>query len=732
MSDAALPLFRWLLIVVLLTAVAGPGEAQAPVVVAGAGFVPGGRTLFATDFTQDVVGDFPRGLKLVKGSLDVVERDGIRMLRSTSPAEFIIPLPEPLPAQFTLEFDIVARGIDCCAGEELAIEGSPTLARTAGSAQLLWHHQYLAILGGGRDMGNSTVKVAETLQAELLGQLGHVQIAFDGPGMKLWTNGVRLYNLPDLAFRRSTVLRVYLGGLDDGERAVYLAKIRVAGGGPASPTVAAGQTGGAPGQAAPTAPAAAAAPPGKTGTPYPLNISVTPGQTGPWVSWTRTGPNASSVLTYTVRRWHKTDPCCNATSPALTAMNWADGALSVPGTYVYEVTGQGQGEIWQGTTEFTTQGTTGSTTQSAPAPQTYELTVTVAPGQSGPVVQWPAMHGATYSARRYGANQCCYAQAESLTTATWFDSALPGPGTYIYEVTATSAQGGKVGFGTAQFVVQEQPVSSSSGMVASPPKEPVASVSGKVATVDSNAVPATPVVAPTAAAPTAGTTRAGSQTNVAKAFSTHPEPTFTRANVLYTTYVDLGWNDIAGAQSCSLRFWLKSDPSRFQDKSMPCSALLLNEYVRIAEYPFVFVARLTAVFPDGVTKSAEAELVPPEPSPLFVVLLTGPNGQLQACGTSQLDRQSTGNDWYYWRIWAPGLPPDGRLLEHNNAEDCFTWAYSWSGSEILTVLAAPTNREGVPVVPQSSYWKIQWVAGPTIVVKDWAMLSSISSTYKMY
>ena len=180
----------------------------------------------------------------MKGSLDVVERDGIRMLRSTSPAEFIIPLRETLPAQFTLEFDIVSRGIDCCAGEELAIEGSPTMARTPGSAQLLWHHQWLAILGGGKDMGNSTVKVSETLQAELLGQLGHVQIAFDGPSMKLYTNGVQLYNLPDLAFRRSNVLRVYLGGLDDADRAVYLAKIRVAAAGRTGSVTAEGAGGG--------------------------------------------------------------------------------------------------------------------------------------------------------------------------------------------------------------------------------------------------------------------------------------------------------------------------------------------------------------------------------------------------------------------------------------------------------------------------------------------------------
>jgi hypothetical protein len=214
---------------ILLSATLSAATAQTPSVSTGAGFMPGARELFAMNFTEDPVGDFPKRLKYVRGPLEIVERDGGRMLRSTGPGEFLINFTEPLPERFTLEFDIVARNSNCCSGEELAVEGTPLLSRSATSAQVMWHHQYLAILGGGMDMGSSTVKVPEGLQDELNGgQLATVQMEFDGARLRLYTNRVRLYNLPEVLFKRGRVLRVFLGGVDDGQAAVYLARIRVA------------------------------------------------------------------------------------------------------------------------------------------------------------------------------------------------------------------------------------------------------------------------------------------------------------------------------------------------------------------------------------------------------------------------------------------------------------------------------------------------------------------------
>jgi hypothetical protein len=208
-------------------AVVSPSFAEAP----AGDFVPGSRELYSADFSQFPPGAFTatlKGLKYLRGTMQVTDQDGMQVLQSSSPSEFLINLPEKLPDSFTLEFDIIPRGTDCCAGEELAFEGTPTINRSTGSANVLWHHQYLAILGGGKDMGNSTVKLPEDLQGELLGQLSEVRVSVSGTNFKLWTNGRLLYDLPNLPFVRGRVIRVFLGGTDVSDRTVSLARVRVA------------------------------------------------------------------------------------------------------------------------------------------------------------------------------------------------------------------------------------------------------------------------------------------------------------------------------------------------------------------------------------------------------------------------------------------------------------------------------------------------------------------------
>ena len=46
-------------------------------------FIPGSRVIFFTDFSEDRVGNFARGLKFKSGQMEVVERDGVKVLRST-------------------------------------------------------------------------------------------------------------------------------------------------------------------------------------------------------------------------------------------------------------------------------------------------------------------------------------------------------------------------------------------------------------------------------------------------------------------------------------------------------------------------------------------------------------------------------------------------------------------------------------------------------------------------
>ena len=78
-------------------------------------FAPGSRVVFYTDFSEDRVGNFARRLKLLSGAMDVVERDGVKMLRATSRSMFLIPVGKKLPQRFTLEIDILLHACFCAA-----------------------------------------------------------------------------------------------------------------------------------------------------------------------------------------------------------------------------------------------------------------------------------------------------------------------------------------------------------------------------------------------------------------------------------------------------------------------------------------------------------------------------------------------------------------------------------------------------------------------------------------
>ena len=203
-----------------------PAAAADPKVWDNYDFVPGNKVLFYTDFSEDRVGNFARRLKYVRGPLEVVERDGVRMLRSLGEADFVIPLGTKLPERFTLEFDIIARNSECCAGPELRFDGGRESGAGYAHAQIHWHHLGLWILGDKKT--DASVKVPDAMQSQLRGKLSHVRVLVDGPYFKMYTNERRFYNIPELSFKRDSVINVKLGGWENGDNAVFLAMIRVA------------------------------------------------------------------------------------------------------------------------------------------------------------------------------------------------------------------------------------------------------------------------------------------------------------------------------------------------------------------------------------------------------------------------------------------------------------------------------------------------------------------------
>jgi flagellar motor protein MotB len=205
-----------------------PAAAPAPQVWENYDFVPGSKVLFYTDFTEDRVGNFARGLKFKAGAMDVVERDGVRMLRSTSRGEFMIPVGGKLPDRFTLEIDVISPAAGSSGYDNLAFEGGATWDRSTASAEINWAHTGTLIIGGGQNSGTSTVTFPGTLASQNRGNVAHIRVLMDGPYFKLYNNERRIYNIPELGFKRDSVIRVLLKGAEEAGSESYITMIRLA------------------------------------------------------------------------------------------------------------------------------------------------------------------------------------------------------------------------------------------------------------------------------------------------------------------------------------------------------------------------------------------------------------------------------------------------------------------------------------------------------------------------
>ena len=190
-------------------------------------FVPGNKVIFYTDFTEDKVGNFARGLKYRGGPVEIVERDDTKVLRATGNAEFLIPLGKKLPERFTLEVDVIAPQSGVL-NRALSFEGGATQMGDETSAWISWNPQGAWIQGSGFNMATGGVQTPEAMIATFAGNVAHLRVLMDGPYLKMYANERRLYNIPELAFKRDSTIRMSLGGAEDDGMAVYVTSLRVA------------------------------------------------------------------------------------------------------------------------------------------------------------------------------------------------------------------------------------------------------------------------------------------------------------------------------------------------------------------------------------------------------------------------------------------------------------------------------------------------------------------------
>ena len=190
-------------------------------------FEEGDRILFVEDYSFDNIGDFPQALTFREGDVAVVELNGSRALRLVGDSEFDISLPETLPEQFTIEFDIWLER------HQTVVLGSPGGDRKIEDYLYPYHRFQVTpeSNGTGITAGHSyeAPRAVKGSIRDLVGQMNTIRIMVDGNHGKMYFGETRVANLPNGDFVRDRILRFRLDSI--GNEPAYVGAFRIAAGG---------------------------------------------------------------------------------------------------------------------------------------------------------------------------------------------------------------------------------------------------------------------------------------------------------------------------------------------------------------------------------------------------------------------------------------------------------------------------------------------------------------------
>jgi outer membrane protein OmpA-like peptidoglycan-associated protein len=179
-------------------------------------FVPGDRTLWFEDFSNDTVGNFPHRLELVGGNFAVAEVEGRHYLRTSEGGVVTIALPESLPPRFTVEAQYRSNQ-DNNPLSFITNTGSPAIAGACEFGCSM-HSAYVGCAGKNT---SSTTTIPD--------EHGFIdaRFAIDGKSVKAYVNEKRVASVPDAVIARTNKIQIQLPGASDGDPSL-VTSIRIA------------------------------------------------------------------------------------------------------------------------------------------------------------------------------------------------------------------------------------------------------------------------------------------------------------------------------------------------------------------------------------------------------------------------------------------------------------------------------------------------------------------------
>ena len=183
-------------------------------------FVTGDSIWVATDWNIERTGRVPAAqIEFVNGNLEIVERDGRKLLEAKTSSTFRIVLPDTLPDQFTVEFMLETGAGHLASSVFFSTSDRPFRSGANDSTDYVWIYSTAGVFRKSRPV--SSAKNTATL-----GTLTPVRLQVDGNYAILYIGAERMAQVPAANFARTNVIEFRLGA--DANRRAYISDILVA------------------------------------------------------------------------------------------------------------------------------------------------------------------------------------------------------------------------------------------------------------------------------------------------------------------------------------------------------------------------------------------------------------------------------------------------------------------------------------------------------------------------
>ncbi|SHJ95420.1 OmpA family protein [Pseudozobellia thermophila] len=206
-------------------------------------FVPGDEPLFLDDFSNDFVGDFPsRWNTNGSGELVTVEGETNKWLKILPGYDMAyIPDISPLPDEFTLEFDVIAIGLDDKTSSQsnfgIVVSDNNTFEQSANMGMV--EYSFCQFIDPGVIVENRIASkrvIRNDVKAnirDVVKEKHHISVAVNKERFRFWINEKKYIDVPRLLPSNVQMqgIKFTLRGTDTTKESILIGNVKVAKGG---------------------------------------------------------------------------------------------------------------------------------------------------------------------------------------------------------------------------------------------------------------------------------------------------------------------------------------------------------------------------------------------------------------------------------------------------------------------------------------------------------------------